>query len=128
MERQYQFVRIGSRAKLLRIGLIIAATATALIGALSAIERDPIKLARQPAAWVAKHSSSLPSSLAELASYPLRYRVAIFRALPKERRLPMLHQHLREVLATRSGEFSVEQRSYLESGSVPNLVEIARVA
>jgi hypothetical protein len=110
-----QLQRIGWRVRVVRSGLIAVFVLAAFVGALSTTERDPVKVARQPEMWVANHTGSLPLTLAELAAYPPRYRQAIFRTLSRERRLEMVHQHLRDLLATRIGEFSVEQRSYLES-------------
>ena len=105
-------LRIGSR--LLRR---CAAALTVVVGAvtcLSFVETDPDRISQQPVAWAQRHKSSLPTTLTELAAYPLRYRADIFRELPVGPRLQMVQEHLKDLLATRH-DLSAEQRAYLQS-------------
>ena len=102
------------RSAWLRRGAACAIALSALVAGLSAIERDPTAVALEPERWVESHRSSLPTTLAELSAYPVRYRRSILAALPSAKRLQIVRDDIRDKLVQRR-DLSEAQRSYLDN-------------
>ena len=93
--------------------IVVALVVLISAGALSALERNPDRVAELPALWVASHQGSLPGHLGDIAAYPVEYRAAILSALPRELYMSVVRQNIVDVLAARH-DLSNVQRSYLE--------------
>jgi hypothetical protein len=64
-------------------------------------------------AWVEQHRDTLPTTLDELARYPVAFRRVIVNCVSSEQRTQLWQEHLRTFLAPDAGLIA-EQRSFLE--------------
>ena len=70
------------------------------------LSRDEIR------AWVEQHRDSLPTTLAELVTFPMPFRKVIVNSVSPEQRARFWEEHLRTFLQPDS-ELSVDQRAYV---------------
>ena len=73
-------------------------------------------------AWVEEHRDALPTTLAELSTFPVAFRKVIVNAVPPERRTRFWEEHLRTFLEPRAG-LTAEQRAFVAE-TVPLLHDI----
>ncbi len=85
--------------------LISAAAFAAVVVMLPGLIPDPDE-------WVASHSTQLPQSYQELASFPVDYRMRILAELPLEAQVRIWREHLGNVLETRPN-LDADQRSLI---------------
>jgi len=94
----------------LRRGAVLASVPLAL--ALAALvlpdKRPDCKKAQE---WVRTRAGRLPTTLSEIATFPVAYRQRIFDALPPGVKSALWHQHVDSVLRTES--FSHEQQAFI---------------
>ena len=66
----------------------------------------------QIVAWVERHRADLPTDLAGLARYPVRFRSVIVNAVGPEQRTRLWTEHLQSFLEPES-RFSLPQREFI---------------
>ena len=64
--------------------------------------------------WVEAHRDTLPTTVAELAVFPVAFRRVIVNSVTHEQRTRLWQEHLESFLAPESA-LSVEQRTFVES-------------
>ena len=72
--------------------------------------------------WVEQHKETLPTTLAELVTFPIPFRKVIVNYVSPEQRTRFWEEHLRTFLQPES-ELSVEQRGFVAE-AIPMLPEI----
>jgi hypothetical protein len=65
-------------------------------------------------AWVERHRHELPTTLAELARFPMPFRSVIVNAVEPERRTRFWAEHLQCLLGSQS-ELSVQQQDFVSA-------------
>ena len=73
-------------------------------------------------AWVERHRDELPTTLAELARFPMPFRSAIVSAVEPERRTRFWTEHLQSFLGPRS-ELTTQQQNFVEA-TIPELPQL----
>ena len=73
-------------------------------------------------AWVDEHRDSLPTTLAELSTFPVPFRKVIVNADSPEQRTQFWTEHLRTFLEPRAG-LAADQRAFVEE-TIPFLASI----
>jgi hypothetical protein len=63
-------------------------------------------------AWVERHRDELPTTLAELARFPMRFRTDIVNSAEPQRRIAFWTEHLQSFLGPQS-EFSAAQQEFI---------------
>jgi hypothetical protein len=91
------------------VGALVLGVAEAFIETTD--HRTPTERAE---AWVVAHTRSLPSTLEEIAAFPLEYREAIREALPPGTRSELWKAQFQRFLDT-APDLSEEQRAYVQS-------------
>src|SRR5689334_22947565 len=96
-EEKWMMIRkIGTRAlRMIRVPVILLSFALLASRTMEANQESAIK------AWVATHSTSLPSTLQELAAYPSAYRSPIFTALSATTQSQIAQAQLQSFLNSR---------------------------
>jgi hypothetical protein len=64
--------------------------------------------------WVEQHQQTLPTTVAELAAFPVAFRRVIVNFVPHEQRTRFWQEHLQSFLGPESS-LSTEQRTFVES-------------
>jgi len=72
--------------------------------------------------WVEAHRETLPTTVAELAAFPVAFRRVIVNFVPHEQRTRFWQEHLQSFLGPESS-LSAEQRTFVEStiGTLPDV-------
>jgi hypothetical protein len=73
-------------------------------------------------AWVDQHRETLPTTLAELSSFPIAFRKVIVNRVSPEQRTRFWQDHLRTFLAPEAG-LTAEQQSFVAE-TIPTLSDI----
>jgi hypothetical protein len=73
-------------------------------------------------AWVERHRHELPTTLAELAVFPMPFRSIIVNAVEPERRLRFWTEHLKSFLSS-PVNLSVQQQEFI-AATLPELPEL----
>jgi hypothetical protein len=75
------------------------------------------------AAWVERHRDSLPTTLAELSSYPISFRRVIVNAVPHDVRVSLWTEHMRTFIGP-SSALDAQQQAFVEAtiGELPTLL------
>src|SRR4051812_3875270 len=76
-------------------------------------------------AWVEAHRDQLPTTLAELATYPVAFRRVIINCVSVETRTQLWQEHLRSFLAPSAG-LTPEQATFIEETAIPSTIDIFR--
>lgn len=73
-------------------------------------------------AWVERHQHELPTTLAELSTYPMPFRRVIANAVDPERRLRFWTEHLQSFVGPQS-ELTTEQQEFV-AATIPTLAKL----
>jgi hypothetical protein len=73
-------------------------------------------------AWVERHRHELPTSIEELARYPMPFRSVIVNAVEPQRRVLFWAQHLQSFLGPQS-ELTAPQQDFI-AATIPELAQL----
>ncbi len=73
-------------------------------------------------AWVERHQNELPTTLAELSTYPMPFRRVIVNVVDPERRLRFWTEHLRSFVGPQS-ELTSQQQEFVLA-TIPELAKL----